>query len=87
MATSKRGGDFTLQTGSLGLTGSSSGPPTSSKSAAQNATGRLVTTTLSAVSDAERKSNQNPVNAPLQAAAAKLHWAGKMFGLRFLERP
>jgi len=54
---------------------------------ARNEAGKTVTVTLGGVTDAERKKNQNPVNATMRESLNKLIWAKENLALRFLKDP
>ncbi len=54
---------------------------------ARDEAGRTVTATLSGVTDAERKKNQNPVNSAMRDGLTKLTWTSESQALRFLKGP
>jgi peptidase S41-like protein len=54
---------------------------------ARDEAGTMVTARLAGVTSAEREKNQNPVNAPVRAAVAKLDWVKGNQSLRFLHDP
>jgi C-terminal processing protease CtpA/Prc len=54
---------------------------------ARDAAGKTVTAKLAGVTDADRKKNQNPLNAEVQATLNKFNWSSENLGLRFLKDP
>ena len=54
---------------------------------ARDAAGKTVTAKLAGVTEAERKQNQNPLNAELQASLGKFEWTRENLSLRFLKDP
>jgi hypothetical protein len=54
---------------------------------ASDESGKGVTATLAGMTRIDPATNHNPVNAPVQAAVAKLNWTTGNLGLRFLKDP
>jgi C-terminal processing protease CtpA/Prc len=54
---------------------------------ARDASGKTVTATLAGVTDAERRANQNPLNAAVKTSLEKLEWSRDNLSLRFLKDP
>ena len=54
---------------------------------AQDSNGKILSAKLSGVTDEERKSNSNPVNADLKTNLAKMKWSQGNLSLRFLKDP
>ncbi len=54
---------------------------------AKDVAGGIVTARLAGVTDADRKQNNNPVNATMQAGIGKVFWARENLSLRFLKDP
>jgi hypothetical protein len=54
---------------------------------ARAAAGAAVTATLAGVTDADRATNKNPVNAPARAGVQKVVWTRENLALRFLRDP
>jgi hypothetical protein len=54
---------------------------------ARDAAGKTIAAKLAGVTDADRKKNQNPVNAEMQSNISILDWSKENQGLRFLKDP
>jgi hypothetical protein len=54
---------------------------------ARDGDGRIVTTKLAGVTEAERKANQNPVNQAVRAGIDRVRWTRDNQSLRFLKDP
>jgi hypothetical protein len=52
---------------------------------ARDDAGKVVTTKLAGVTEAERKTNQNPVNQAIRAGIDKVRWTRENLSVRFLE--
>jgi len=54
---------------------------------ARDPEGKTLTATLDGVTDGERKKNQNPANAAVQAVVRKINWSSENEALRFMKDP